>query len=218
MHVATLYDLHGNLRALEAVLEEIPPEATIVVGGDVCAGGIHPSEALERLRELGERVLWLRGNADRELTPGEKGIAPAEVIEATRAALTAEQIAFLHGLPLTVQIGDILFCHATPRNDLDIFTERTPEERIENFFAVDADIVVCGHTHTQFERTVAGRRVINSGSVGMPYEDAPGAYWTLDLIHRHTHYDGAEPPKAEREEAISHFESLGLGSRATDAR
>jgi putative phosphoesterase len=212
MHVATLYDLHGNLRALEAVLGEIPPEATIVVGGDVCAGGIHPSETLERLRALGERVLWLRGNADRELTPGERGIAPPEVIEATRAALTAEQIAFLHGLPPTVQIGDVLFCHATPRNDLDVFTERTPEERIEKFFAVDADIVVCGHTHTQFERTVAGKRVINSGSVGMPYEDAPGAYWTLDLIHRHTHYDGAERPKAEREEAISHFERLALGS------
>jgi putative phosphoesterase len=212
VHVATLYDLHGNLRALEAVLEEIPSEATIVVGGDVCAGGSHPSETLERLRALGERVLWLRGNADRELTPGEKGIAPAEVIEATRAALTAEQIAFLHGLPLTVQIGDILFCHATPRTDLDIFTERTPEERIEKFFAVDAGIVVCGHTHTQFERKVAGKRVINSGSVGMPYEDAPGAYWTLDLIHRHTHYGGAEPPKAEREEAISHFESLAVGS------
>jgi hypothetical protein len=84
MHVATLYDLHGNLDALEAILHEIPNEATIVVGGDVCAGGRHPSETLERLRALGGRVLWLRGNADRELTPGEKGLAPADVIEATR--------------------------------------------------------------------------------------------------------------------------------------
>jgi putative phosphoesterase len=212
MHVATLYDLHGNLRALEAVVDEIPAEATIVVGGDVCAGGIYPSETLERLRALGEGVLWLRGNADRELIRGETGIAPAEVLEATRAALTAEQIAFLHGLPPTVQIGDTLFCHATPRNDLDIFTERTPEELIAGLFAdVDADVVVCGHTHTQFERTVAGKRVINSGSVGMPYEDAPGAYWTYDLIHRHTGYDGAEPPNLGREQAISHFESLELG-------
>jgi hypothetical protein len=104
MRVATLYDLHGNLRALEAVLREIPDETTIVVGGDICAGGTHPSETLERLRALGERVLWLRGNADRELMPGEKGLAPAEVIEETRAALTAEQIAFLYGLPPTVQI------------------------------------------------------------------------------------------------------------------
>jgi putative phosphoesterase len=213
MRVATLYDVHGNLRALEAVLREIPAEATIVVGGDVCAGGARPSETLERLRGLGERVRWLRGNADRELTPGEKGLAPAEVIEATRAALTAEQIAFLYGLPPTLHIGEMLFCHATPRNDLDIFTERTPEERIADLFAnVDADVVVCGHTHTQFERTIAGRRVINSGSVGMPYEDAPGAYWTLDLVHRHTEYEGAEPPKTGREEAISHFETLAEGA------
>jgi putative phosphoesterase len=211
MRVATLYDLHGNLHALEAVLQEIPNEATIVVGGDICAGGTHPSEALERLRALGGRVLWLRGNADRELTPGEEGLAPAEVIEATRAALTAEQIAFLHGLPPMVQIGEMLFCHATPRNDVDIFTERTPEERIAHLFAdIDADVVVCGHTHTQFERTIAGKRVINSGSVGMPYEDAPGAYWTLDLVPRRTEYNGAEPPTAGREEAIAHFESLAL--------
>lgn len=213
MRVATLYDLHGNLRALEAVLQEIPAEAMIVVGGDICAGGTHPSETLGRVRALGERVLWLRGNADRELTPGEKGLAPAEVIEETRAALTAEQIAFLHGLPPTVQIGGTLFCHATPRNDLDIFTERTPEEGIADFFAdVDGDVVVCGHTHTQFERRIAGKRVINSGSVGMPYEDAPGAYWTLDLLHRHTQYEGAQPPKMGREEAISHFESLAVGA------
>jgi putative phosphoesterase len=213
MRVATLYDLHGNLRALEAVLQEIPAEATIVVGGDICAGGTHPSETLGRVRALGERVLWLRGNADRELTPGEKGLAPAEVIKETRAALTAEQIAFLHGLPPTVQIGGTLFCHATPRNDLDIFTERTPEEVIADFFAdVDGDVVVCGHTHTQFERRIAGKRVINSGSVGMPYEDAPGAYWTLDLLHRHTQYEGAQPPKMGREKAISHFESLAVGA------
>lgn len=213
MRVATLYDVHGNFRALEAVLREIPSDATIVVGGDVCAGGARPSETLERLRRLGERVRWLRGNADRELTPGEKGLAPAEVIEETRAALTDEQIAFLYRLPHTVQIGEMLFCHATPRNDVDIFTERTPKERIADFFAnVDANVVVCGHTHTQFERTIAGKRVINSGSVGMPYEDAPGAYWTLDLQHRHTEYAGAKLPKTGREEAISHFETLAIGA------
>jgi putative phosphoesterase len=213
MRIATLYDLHGNLRALDAVLQQIPDGTTIVIGGDICAGGTHPSETLERLRALRERVLWLRGNADRELNPGEEGLAPAEVIEATRAALTAEQIAFLHGLPPTVQIGDMLFCHATPRNDVDIFTERTPEEQIADLFAdVEAEIVFCDHTHTQFERTIAGKRVLNSGSVGMPYEDAPGAYWTLDLVHRRTEYDGAEPPQAGREEAVSHFESLAVGA------
>jgi putative phosphoesterase len=213
MRVATLYDIHGNLAALEAVLAEVPEEATIVVGGDTCAGGSAPSEALERLRALGERVLWLRGNADRELTPGETGLAPADVIEETRAALTGDQIAFLYTLPPTVQIGEMFFCHATPRNDLDIFTERTPEERIAPLFAeVDANVVVCGHTHAQYERMIAGKRVINSGSVGMPYEDTPGAYWTLDLKHRCTEYDGAEPAKTTRDEAISRFETLAVGA------
>jgi putative phosphoesterase len=211
MRIATLYDVHGNLRALEAVLGEIPDDATIVVGGDVVAGGEQPSETLERLRGLGERVVWIRGNADRELTPGEPGLAPAEAIEPTRAALSEEQIAFLHSLPPTVQIERVLFCHATPRNDVDIFTERTPEHRLAPIFAgVDADVVVCGHTHTQFERTIAGKRVLNSGSVGMPYEDAPGAYWMLDLEHRRTEYEGAPASEPGRDEAVAHFTERGL--------
>jgi putative phosphoesterase len=211
MRIATLYDVHGNLPALEAVLAEIPDDATIVVGGDVVAGGAHPSETLERLRGLCDRVVWIRGNADRELTPGEPGLAPAGVLEATRAALTDEQIEFLYGKPSTAQIDRVLFCHATPRNDVDIFTERTPEERLTEIFAgVDADVVVCGHTHMQFERSIAGKRVINSGSVGMPYENEPGAYWTLDLAHRRTDYDGASPSEHGREEVLAQFTAHGL--------
>jgi putative phosphoesterase len=213
MRIATLYDVHGNLRALEAVLAEIPDDATIVVGGDVVAGGSHPSQTLERLRALGERARWLRGNADRELTAGEKGLSPPAVLDAARAELSEEQIAFLHSLPPTVQIGRILFCHATPRNDVDIFTERTPEDRLAPLFAgVDADVVVCGHTHTQFERTIAGKRVVNSGSVGRPYEDAPGAYWTLDLEHRRTEYPDPPEGLAGRDEAVAQFETLAIGA------
>jgi putative phosphoesterase len=211
MGIATLYDVHGNLRALEAVLREIPDDATIVVGGDVVAGGLHPAETLERLRSLGARVHWLRGNVDRELMPGEPALAPPEMLDATRAALTDEQIAFLHGLPPTVQIGRTLYCHATPRNDLDIFTECTPEERIAPLFAdVDADVIVCGHTHMQFDRAIAGKRVINSGSVGSPYEDEPGAYWTLDLEHRRTEYDSPPAARFGRDEAIELFTERGL--------
>jgi len=211
MRIATLYDVHGNLRALEAVLREIPDDATIVVGGDVVALGPEPSETLERLRALGDRVLWLRGNTDRELTPGEPALAPPGLFDETRAALTEEQIAFLHALPPIVRIGRVLFCHATPRNDVDIFTMLTPEERLAPIFAdVDADVVVCGHTHMQFERTIAGKRVINSGSVGAPYEDEPGAYWTLDLEHRRTEYDDPPPARLSRDEAIEQFTERGL--------
>jgi putative phosphoesterase len=211
MAVAALYDVHGNLPALEAVLAEVPDDATIVIGGDVVAGGAQPSETLERLRGLGNRVVWIRGNADRELTVGEPGLAPEGALDATRAALTNEQIAFLHANPPTVQIGGVLYCHATPRNDVDIFTERTPDEPlIQIFEGVDADVVVCGHTHSQFERTIAGKRVVNAGSVGMPYEDVPGAYWLLDLEHRHTQYDGAPAPKQSRDEVVAEFTQRGL--------
>lgn len=210
MPVATLYDVHGNLRALEAVLAEIPDDATIVVGGDVCAGGEQPSETLERLRALGDRVHWLRGNADRELHPGEEGIVPPDVIEPTRSQLSEEQIEFLYRNPPSVQLERVLYVHASPRNDVDIFTERTPEERLTFLFEdVDADVVVCGHTHMQFDREIAGRRVVNSGSVGMPYEERPGAYWTLDLEHRFTPYEGATV-RATREEALALFTERGL--------
>jgi putative phosphoesterase len=226
MRVAALYDVHGNLPALDAVLADVPDGAAIVVGGDVAAG-LFPSETLERLRALGDRVHWLRGNADRELAPGEEGLAPAHMLEWVRARLSEEQIAFLHGLPPSVRldvdgIGRVLFVHATPRNDVDIFTERTPEERLAPCFeGVEADLVVCGHTHTQFGREIAGIRVVNAGSVGMPYEDEPGAYWTLlgpGIEPRRSTYEPRssdypdEWPSASREEAVSHFETLAVGS------
>jgi putative phosphoesterase len=210
MPVAALYDVHGNLAALEAVLAEVPDDATIVVGGDVCAGGDEPSETLARLRGLGDRVRWVRGNADRELFPGEGGLVPEPLVEATRDKLSEEEIAFLHEQPEAQQIGNVLYCHASPRNDMDIFTERTPEERIAFLFeGLEVPIVVCGHTHTQYERTVAGVQVVNAGSVGMPYEEEPGAYWLLDLEHRRTPYEGAKL-EATREEAVAEFTERGL--------
>ena len=176
------------------MLAEVPDDATVVVGGDICLGGERPGETLELLRALGERVVWVRGNADREPVP----------------ELTAEQFAFLQALPQRAQIDGTLYVHASPRNDEDIFTERTPEERIAFLFEdVDADVVVCGHTHMQFDRVIAGKRVINSGSVGMPYEEEPGAYWTLDLVHRRTPYEGATL-QASREEALATFTERGL--------
>jgi predicted phosphodiesterase len=99
--------------------------------------------------------------------------------------------------PATIQLqieglGDVLFCHATPRNDTEIFTQETPEERLLRVFdRVSARVVVCGHTHMQFDRTIGGVRVLNAGSVGMPFGE-PGAYWLLlgpDARLRRTDYD-----------------------------
>jgi predicted phosphodiesterase len=227
--VATLYDVHGNLPALEAVLADVPEDAAILVGGDVAAGP-YPAEALERLRSLGDRALWIRGNADRELTPGEEGLAPPEVLEWVRRRLSAEQLAFLYALPVRLEVeidglGRVLFCHATPENDVDVFLEGTSEEAVAPVFApFEADLFVCGHTHMQFVRDVGGRPVVNAGSVGMAYEDEPGAYWALlgpDVELRRTPYDGAGladagfpgrtgPGLPGRAEATEFFSSLAL--------
>jgi predicted phosphodiesterase len=218
MRVAALYDVHGNLPALEAVLAEVDADL-ILAGGDVI-GGAAPAETVERLRGLGDGVRWLRGNAERELVelppPREAGPPPGE-LERLRAALTDEQADFLYGLPERVELdvdglGHVLFCHATPQNDLDIVTPLTPDTRLERILVgVDAGVVVAGHTHIQEDRAVAGVRWVNAGSVGMPYEEAAGAYWALlgpDVELRRTEYAEAEPPLASRREAAEYFESL----------
>jgi len=222
--VAALYDVHGNLPALEAVLAEVGDADLIVVGGDV-VGGPFPAETVERLRDLGDRVRWLRGNAERELVeqppPREAGPPPGE-LERLRAALSDEQVDFVYGLPERVELdveglGRVLFCHATPQNDLDMVTPLTPEERLRRILeGVTADAVVAGHTHIQEDRRVGGVRWVNAGSVGMPYEDEPGACWALlgpEVELRRTEYDatklgGYEYPQASRQEAADYFESL----------
>jgi putative phosphoesterase len=218
VRVAALYDVHGNLAALDAVLAEVPAGAEIVVGGDA-VGGPDGARTLERLRAL-EDVRWVRGNLERELVePGpERATAPPpESLEEARAGLDEEQIAFLHGLPeravLEVDgLGRVLFCHATPRNDWEIVTAVTPAERLREVLAgVEADVVVVGHTHVQFDRELEGLRLVNAGSVGMPYEEAPGAYWALlgpGVELRRTAYAAAEPPLATPGEATRYFESL----------
>lgn len=184
MRVAALYDVHANLPALEAVLADVPEDATILLGGDHVYGPF-PAETLARLRELGQRAVWLRGNCDRELSEPGTGPASPEVLDWVRERLSREQIAFLLDLPATITLdvdglGEVFFCHATPHNDIDFFTDATPEERLEPVFAgVPPATIVCGHSHLQFERFAGEKRVINAGSVGMAYEDEPGAYWAL---------------------------------------
>jgi len=169
MRIAALYDVHGMVQALDAVLAEPDVESAdrIVIGGDVAAGPF-PRESLERLRALGDRALWVRGNADRELTGW------------PREQLTDEEAAFLRDLPGGQALGRVLFCHATPRSDEELLTEISPEEAwLESFADVDAELVVAGHTHMQLDRTVGDVRFVNAGSVGMPYEDEVAAFWAL---------------------------------------
>ena len=220
MRVAALYDIHGNLPALDAVLAEVDADV-IVVGGDIVMG-LSPAETLERLRSLDGDVRFIRGNADREMYEEKAGLAPPELLEHARSRLSAEQLDFLRTLPLTITIGRVLFCHATPRNDEEIFTRDSPYERwAEALAGVDADVVVCGHTHVQFDRRIGDIRLVNAGSVGMPYEHEPGAYWALldgaDVELRHTRCQApdtsewpGEWPQASPDEATEHFERMSL--------
>ena len=208
MRIAGLYDIHGNLPALEAVLHDVAQTHVdmIVVGGDVVAGPM-PRETLACLLDLDIPVRFIQGNADREVVAQmagtDAGVASEHDREITHWAahqLHPEHAHLLASWPATFQVevdglGHVLFCHATPRSDTEIFTRLTPEERLLPIFeGLTIPLVVVGHTHMQFDRMVGGIRVVNAGSVGVPYGE-PGAYWLLlgpTVQLRHTRYDRTE--------------------------
>jgi predicted phosphodiesterase len=210
VRVAALYDIHGNDAALAAVLAEVEGLAVdlIVVGGDV-AGGPFPGESVAAVRALGDRAVAIRGNGERELVEsrlrldaGRERIDPTD-IWSTRTHWAAEQLdrdqlEWLGSLPpLAVAdvdgLGEVLFCHGSPRSDEEIVTTRSPEGRIAPMLAgVAQATIVLGHTHVQFDRAVGARRLVNAGSVGMPYEGEAAAFWVLlgpDVDLRRTSYD-----------------------------
>ena len=197
MRVAALHDVHGNLPALEAVLADVE-RANVdltVFGGDVAAG-LLPRETIERLMAL-DGARFVRGNADRGMVemfdgtraPDDEGLADAWTI----AQLERRHRDFLASFEPTVVVGDVCFCHATPHDDEPIFTRISPDERVRELMGdVAQSVVVCGHTHMQFDRNVDGIRVVNAGSVGMPYGTTE-ACWAVvdgtDVDLRRTVYD-----------------------------
>lgn len=225
--VAAIYDIHGNLPALEAVLQEIRQAGVdqVVVGGDVVPGPM-PRETLARLLDLDMPVQLIHGNGDREVLAAMRGTETAALPEQAREAIrwTAQQLdpeheRWMASWPKTLRLeirglGPVLFCHATPRNDTEIFTRRTAEDRIVPVFeGLDVPVIVCGHTHMQFDRKIGRVRVVNAGSVGMPFGE-PGADWLLlgtDVELRHTPYDLAKA--AERIGATSYPQAQEFAER-----
>jgi putative phosphoesterase len=213
VRIAALYDIHGNLPALEAVLAElgeVRPDL-VLIGGDIVLGPF-PTDTLERLDALVDRVRFIRGNTDRALVGEVADTSPWGKRQAwVRAQLSDEQLRFFAGLSDTVvvnvdRLGDVLFCHGSPRRDDEIITRATSPERLSDILAgVEQQLVVCGHTHVQFDRIVGDIRIVNAGSVGMPYEDEPGAYWALfgpDVELRRTPYDLEQAAAAIRATAF----------------
>jgi predicted phosphodiesterase len=189
--VAALHDVHGNLPALGAVLAD-PAFAradAVVVGGDVAAGPM-PAAVLDRLLALAAPVRWVRGNADREVVeafdrgdtdPSAHPDDPAARADAfTAGRITRAHRDLLASFEDVVRLDGALYCHGSPRSDEEIITAVTPPRRLEPMLAgVAEQLVVCGHTHHQFDLEAAGRRVVNAGSIGMPYEGRAGAFWLL---------------------------------------
>jgi predicted phosphodiesterase len=207
MNVLALYDIHGNLDALEAVLAD--PRAAgadaIVVGGDIVPGAFS-KECLSLLRGHELPVHWVRGNGEREAAEASASGVDAEHVSPddparftaalTASALGAELCSWLGTLPTTVELDGVLYCHASPRSDEEMLTRISPAERwAEALGGVKQALVIGGHTHQQDERVVGTVRFINAGSVGLPYEGDAAARWawisdaTAEL--RHTAYDGA---------------------------
>jgi predicted phosphodiesterase len=207
VRVAVLSDVHGNLPALEAVLGEVALEEVdaVVCGGDV-VGGAFSAEVLDRLAALPD-IRFVRGNGDRTVLEGtdEFGVD----WENERNRLGEERLALIASWPLTAELeldglGRTLFCHAVPSADEPIFTRITPDDDLVALLGnVEANVLVCGHTHVQFDRVLpTGLRVVNAGSVGMPYEGQQGAFWALlgrDVDLRRTHYDVEAAARAIRE-------------------
>jgi putative phosphoesterase len=205
MRVAAIYDIHGNLPALEAVLEEVRREHVdrVVVGGDVVPGPM-VRQTLASLVALDLPVHFIQGNCEvavLEAMAGRDHPAVPEqhrpIVRWTAEHLRGEYGALVASWPKTLRLdigecGQVLFCHGTPRDDNECFTRLTPEERLLPIFErLNAPLVVCGHTHMQFDRMIGSTRVVNAGSVGMPFGE-PGADWLLlgpDVQLRHTDYD-----------------------------
>lgn len=205
MRLAALYDIHGNLPALEAVLADVRALGVdrIVVGGDIFPGPLS-IEVLERLIDLDIPCQFIRGNGDRAVLDTWRGAEstslPASVLPSLRwlaRRLDPALANIIAEWPATATvdfggIGPVLFVHATARNDTDIVTRRTATDRLrEHFAGVDADVVVCGHTHMQFDLQLDDKRLVNAGSVGMPFGER-GAHWLLldgNVALQHTLYD-----------------------------
>ncbi|HEY1568611.1 MAG TPA: metallophosphoesterase family protein [Solirubrobacteraceae bacterium] len=215
MKILALYDIHGNTDALEAVLAD--PRAAhpnaVVVGGDAVPGAF-PAAVLDRLQALGGELLvpvhWVRGNGERETAAAVDGPPPpagdnaAEMAAFSALELGAERARALGGLPLTMRVDGLLFCHATPRSDEELVTRISAPERWSQVLGgADAPLVIAGHTHQQDDRTVGGVRFVNAGSVGLPYEGDGDARWLWieDGVPelRRTAYDAAAAGRRMRE-------------------
>lgn len=203
MRVAALCDIHANLPALDAVLADVRAADVdlIVFGGDVVPGPMM-RETLTRILSLDIPAQFIHGNGELGVLAqidapdpgavtywGTTSGAPLpeplkEVVRWSARQVLPDHARELARWPRTVRLeipglGNVLFCHGTPHSETDAFTRLTPEDVLLPVFdGLGVDVVVCGHTHMQFDRMIGATRVVNAGSVGMPF-GRTGADWLL---------------------------------------
>jgi predicted phosphodiesterase len=188
VRIAVLADVHGNVPALRAVLAELDAEAldAVIVAGDVL-GGPQPLLALLTLASRCEPLHWIAGNCEREALAAYDGAAIADDEAGRAAAWSANALDrrwrdTLATWPITETLDGVAFCHGSPRRDDEVLTRLTPDDVLADALGgAGAPLVVGGHTHQQVVRSLGGGRptYVNAGSVGMPYEGRPGAFWAL---------------------------------------
>jgi putative phosphoesterase len=194
MVVAAIADIHANLHALQAVLadDRFRSADEVVILGDSIAGPF-PAETFDLLEDLGARARILKGNADRLVLEED-----TEASRWRRQRLGPERLATVSAWPQWFPIelpglGKVRCCHATPRSDEEIVTRFTPADELASVLAdTEEPVVIGGHTHVQLDRSVPGHRLLNAGSVGLPYEGRRGAFWALlgpDVEFVRTVYD-----------------------------
>jgi len=210
--VALLADVHGNAPALAAVLREVEAEDVdlLVHAGDLTWGPL-VEKTLVLIRSYDGPTSFVRGNADRAVLELADRLPRDDQTERDDWMTThhdAKAVGFLRTFSEDVVVevaglGAVRICHGSPRGDTECVTSETPESRVLEFMASVAEqVVATAHTHVQFDRNIAGVRSLNPGSVGLPYEGRPGAYWALlgpDVELRRTEYDLAETVAAYRD-------------------
>jgi diadenosine tetraphosphatase ApaH/serine/threonine PP2A family protein phosphatase len=202
---ALLYDVHGNLPALQAVLEDVAAqgEERFLLGGDYALFGAWPAETVARLRELD--AVWIRGNGERWTAHPDDApdVAHAAAVRCAEM-LGDEAVNALAALPGSYAEGQTLFCHGSPQSDVRSFLPEPDEDEDELLEGVAHDRLVFGHTHLAFaRRSAAGIQLVNPGSVGMPFDGDPRAAWALlaedgTIEHRRVDYDRAASAAAVR--------------------
>ena len=202
-----IYDVHGNLNALDAVLADAGEAGVgrFLLGGDYALFGPQPVETLARLRELDAR--WIRGNGERWTAhphdaPDDEVVQGA--IEESRGTLEDRAIADLDALPAELADDGVRFCHGSPVSDVRSFLPEPGDDEAELLEGVREPLLVFGHTHLPFERRAAtGVRLVNPGSVGMPFDGDPRAAWAIlhddgQIEHRRVPYDHQAAARAVR--------------------